>query len=114
MTDLRSTPAQIRTAMGWNFNSNTTLEALAAWEAYKATPLNDGWEGMAGHNSEQDAFTAGFDAARTGGGDDDEMARVHLDAAEQISNTTLADQHRQLAHIYSNLALAAALNGRGL
>ena len=45
--------------MGWDFNSDTSLEALAAWEAYRELPLNTSWVGA----TEQDAFTAGFDAA---------------------------------------------------
>ena len=48
--------------MGWDFNSDTTAEALAAWDAYRELPAN--WDcGTPPSPLEQDAFTAGFDAA---------------------------------------------------
>ena len=62
MTEIRSTPETIRAAMGWDFNSDTTAEALAAWDAYRELPAN--WDcGTPPSPLEQDAFTAGFDAA---------------------------------------------------
>ena len=63
MTDsIQSPPAVIAHHMGWDFNSNTSLEALAAWEAYLLLPVNYGPPVSA---DAQDAFTAGFDAARS-------------------------------------------------
>jgi len=58
MTDLHSTPADRTAVLGWDFNQNASLEALAAWEEYRQIPINPGT-----FQTERDAFTSGFDAA---------------------------------------------------
>jgi hypothetical protein len=59
-----------RQHLGWDrsFNQNTSPEALAAWERYNEQPGYDNvprtTAEYVGRQTEQDAFTAGFDAAR--------------------------------------------------
>jgi len=105
---IQSPPEVIAHHMGWDFNGNTSLEALAAWEAYRQVPVNyirDGHE-------EQDAFTAGFDAARTSNADVN-LAVENLDTANSLNNQLLRTEHFTKALIHSNLALVAAMNTRG-
>jgi hypothetical protein len=108
MTDsIKSAPATIAHHMGWDFNQNTSLEALAAWEEYRKLPLNKGT-----YTDEKDAFTSGFDAGRTSD-PHAEAAVENLDTANSLHNQQLRTEHLTKALIHSNLALAAAMN-RGI
>ncbi|TFB96555.1 MULTISPECIES: hypothetical protein [unclassified Cryobacterium] len=81
MTDIQSTPEDRRAVLGWDFNSDTTPEALAAWEAYEELPINAAWIGT---GAEQDAFTAGYDARPVINPVGDNLDRI-ADALEDIA-----------------------------
>jgi len=108
MTDaLQSPPEVIAHHMGWDFEQTASLEALSAWEEYRKLPLNPGT-----YTDEKDAFTSGFDAARTSDPHTD-LAVENLDTANSLSNQLLRTEHFTKALIHSNLALVAAMNIRG-
>ncbi|MBC7594561.1 MAG: hypothetical protein H7288_11590 [Kineosporiaceae bacterium] len=80
MTDFKSTPDDRRAVLGWDFNSDTTPEAMAAWEAYEALPINATWDGT---GEMQDAFTSGYDARAKNEAVSDNLTRI-ADSLEDL------------------------------